>query len=119
MDQAPLEYLLTSILTFHIFILFLLIILLILIFNKYILHYNLDLISSISKKYLNGKIYDWFENKYNKSIEYNNRFIFIMFIWISIALISIIFFNIYITTNLLVNIADYVHVYNYIHGMHK
>jgi hypothetical protein len=42
-----------------------------------------------------------------------------MFIWISIALISIIFFNIYITANLLVNIADYVHVYNYIHGMNK
>jgi hypothetical protein len=58
LDQAPLEFLLTSILTFHIFILFLLIILLILIFNKYILQYKLNLISSISKKYLNGKIYD-------------------------------------------------------------
>jgi hypothetical protein len=115
-DTSPLETILTSIFAFNVFILLLTIIILYLIFNRYILHFNLDLITSLFDKYMSHKINERFKSWLKKGTNYNNRFIFIMFIVNSIVLIFLILLNIIFTADLLVKIEDYVNVYNFIHG---
>jgi len=107
-EESNLEFFLTSIFTLNFFILFLTISLLILIFNNYILKNNLEFISSLVEKYLPKKIKDWFKKRFNKSIDYNNRFILIMFIVNSFVLIMILLLNMISISELLNNLDYYV-----------
>jgi hypothetical protein len=65
---------------------------------------------------MSNKTNIWFKNKIKKGINYNNRFIFIIFIIISIVLIIILLLNIFVSAELLTKIDDYVTVYNQIHS---
>jgi hypothetical protein len=114
-DHTPLENLITSLFTLNIFILFLTISLLFLIFNRYIILYNLEFISTLIEKYLPNKFNGILKTKINKGIDYNSRFIFIMFTVNSILLILILLLSIFICAELLVKIDDYVTVYNQLH----
>ena len=51
------------------------------LFNRFIFTSNLEFISSLFEKYTSNKISQWFKNKFNKGIDYNNRYtIFCIFI---------------------------------------
>ena len=120
---SPLEELLTYQLTLNVLIFISMILFLFIIFNKNILKYNLNFIRFLVKnldKYMlankSTRATDWINNKFNKGIDINNRFLFIMFILNSIVLIIILFLNFYISAELFGNIDKYVTVYNYIHG---
>jgi hypothetical protein len=115
-ENSPLEVLLTSLFTLNVLTLLLIIILLILIFNRYILHFNLDLILSLIEKYMPNKLKELIKKKVNKGIDYNNKFILIMFIVNSIILIIILLMSIFVSAELAYNINDYVTVYNHIHS---
>jgi hypothetical protein len=107
-DFSPLFILIRSELFIDILILILIISFLVLIFNKYILTYNLEWISNlISKK--SKRLHDWLisTNIKNKSNFYNNKLFFILFIINSLLLIYMLFLKIYITSVLFVNLDEY------------
>jgi hypothetical protein len=64
-----------------------------------------------------NKLNDKFKNMVNKGIDYNNKFIFIMFIINCILLIVISLINIFVSAELLIKIDDYVSVYNHIKNL--
>lgn len=84
------------------------------LFNRFVLTSNLELISFLFEKYTSNNINQWFKNKKDKGIDYNNSFIFIMFIVISIMLIVFLFITLFISSELIVNIDSYVNVYNHL-----
>ena len=108
-ESSPLFILIRSELFLDIFILILVISFLVLIFNKYILNYNLDLISNfVSKK--SKRLHDWLisTNIKNKSNFYNNKLFFMLFIANSLLLIYMLFLKIYVTSVLFLNLDEYV-----------
>jgi hypothetical protein len=112
---SPLQDLLIYSFALDICILLSIVTLLVIIFNRYVYSFNLNFINSILNKYIHIKWSNWFNKKLNTGIDYNNKFVLIMFIINSIGLILMIFLKIFITSELLVNIDSYIAVHNYIH----
>ena len=113
---SPLQDLLLSSLVLDIISLLLLIIVIIIIFNRYILSFNLNLINKIVNKYLPINIRNWFNNKLNTSLDFNNKFVLFMFIFCSLLLICILCFKIFVTSELFMNINSHIEVHNYYHS---
>jgi hypothetical protein len=90
----------------------------ILIFHRFILNFYSEFIKSLVDKHMPNKIKvlisDKFHNKLEKVIDYNNKFMLIMFIINSIILIAMILLNIFASSELVGNIDDCVEVYNYL-----
>jgi hypothetical protein len=114
--KSPLENLITYSFIFNIFIIFLIVSLLILIFQRYILSYNFNYILNIIEKYFPTKLGEWFKQTIKTSNNYSDKFLLFMFMFNSISLIFILLMNIFLISELLVNIDDYVEVYNYLHN---
>lgn len=114
--SSPLEELFYYQFVLNVFILILIISLLIIIFNRFVLISNLNIISSLFDKYMPNKLNELFKRSVNNGNVYNDRFFFIIYIIISIVLIFIIILNIIISAELLVNNEKYIEVYNYIHN---
>jgi hypothetical protein len=114
--KSQLESLIANSFILNVFIIILIVSLLILIFQRYILSYNFNYISTLIEKYISTKLGKWFKNKFEKSINFNNKFLLVMFMFNSILLIIILLMNLVIISELLVNIDDYVEVYNYLHN---
>jgi hypothetical protein len=116
-EQSPLEGLIIHQFELNILILLLIIILLILIFNRFILSSNLDFITSLVEKYIPNTFIAKYIKKFNiTSRDYNNKFMFIMFIIISIVLIMMLLLNIFVSTEFILKLDQYVTVYNRIHN---
>lgn len=120
LECSPLETILSSILSLNISVLLLIIILLYLIFYRYILSSNKDLIWRAINYFLlkfNCKEETIERTKYflNKGDKFNTAFIFILFIILSLLLLIILVFSIYILIELQGNIDNYVDVYNYLY----
>lgn len=117
--RSPLEELLIYQFLLNLLILMLIIILLIIIFNRFILKYNLTLLSSFFGKYMSNNINELFKKYVNYSDVYNDRFVLILFIIITLNLFFIIFLNIFISSELLFKTDNYIDVYNYIHNQNN
>jgi hypothetical protein len=129
-ETSPLQDLLMYSLALDIFILLLLIGILIVIFNRYIVKYNIELINSIIQrsgvalhKYMPIKIINWLNllNKnragiINSSIDYNNKLVLFIFIINGIFIFLFVLLKIFISSELLIHIDSYINVHNYIHG---
>lgn len=113
-NYTPLEELIIYQFSLNAIILIFILILLIMLFNRFILTTNLEFITSLFDKYTSNKISQWFKNKINKSIDYNNRFTLFLFLFISIILIINVILSLFISSELLLNIDDYVTVYNHL-----
>src|ERR1700727_1990191 len=111
---SPLQDLLYYSFILDILILILLIGILVIIFNRYILKYNLTLINSIVNKYMPINIRNWFN--INIGIEFNNKLVLVIFIINLICLFFFIFLKLLISSTLLVDIDSYITVHLYIHG---
>ena len=90
--------------------------LIILLFNRYVLHGNLNYLISFLEKYISNKYIPTLKGQINKGMNYNNKFIFFIFTINGILLLILLFLNIYVTAELVVNIDSYVNVYNLIHS---
>ena len=115
-DNTPLVDLLESLFALNIISLFLFVVLLFIIFNRYILKYNFDLISSFVNKYMSKDFQSKFNNRLTKGIDYHNKYVFFMFIFLSIFLILLLLFKIVISAVLYLNISEYVEVHNYLNS---
>lgn len=126
-ETSPLQDLLMYSLALDIFILLLLIGILIVIFNRYIVKYNVEFIKSIIErsgvalhKYMPIKIINWFNKNgagaINSSIDYNNKLVLFIFIINSIFIFLFVLLKIFISSELLIHIDSYINVHNYIHG---
>lgn len=113
-NYTPLEELIIYQFSLNAIILIFILILLSMLFNRFILTTNLEFITSLFDKYTSNKISQWFKNKINKSIDYNNRFTLFLFLFISIILIINVILSLFISSELLLNIDDYVTVYNHL-----
>ena len=113
---SPLQDLLLSSLVLDIISLLLLIIVIIIIFNRYILSFNLNIINKILNKYLPINLRNWFNNKLNTSLDFNNKFVLFMFIFCSLLLIFILCFKIFLTSELFMNINSHIEVHDYYHS---
>jgi hypothetical protein len=113
---SPLQDLLLSSFVLDILILILLIGILILIFNRYIVKYNLNFINSIVNKFIPIKIRNWFNKNINTGIDYNNKLVLFIFIINTILLFLFVFLKLLISSTLLINIDSYINVHNYIHS---
>jgi hypothetical protein len=122
-DSSPLADMLIHIFSLNVLILILIIIFLFLIFNRFILKSNSEFIKSFVDKYMPKKIKVWteqnFHNKVDKVIDYNNRFMLIMFIVNSITLIAMVLLNIYASSELVNNIDEYVEIHNFLNNNNK
>jgi hypothetical protein len=122
-DSSPLADMLIHIFSLNVLILILIIIFLFLIFNRFILKSNSEFIKSFVDKYMPKKIKLWteknFHNKVDKVIDYNNRFMLIMFIVNSITLIAMVLLNIYASSELVNNIDEYVEIHNFLNNNNK
>jgi hypothetical protein len=114
---------LIHIFSLNVLILILIIIFLFLIFNRFILKSNSEFIKSFVDKYMPKKIKVWteqnFHNKVDKVIDYNNRFMLIMFIVNSITLIAMVLLNIYASSELVNNIDEDVEIHNFLNNNNK
>nr|YP_011014451.1 hypothetical protein V2724_mgp28 [Pallidohirschioporus biformis]WQA11104.1 hypothetical protein [Pallidohirschioporus biformis] len=119
--RTPLEILLKCILSFNILEMILGIFIFILLFNRFIYNNNVRIISKYLNKYNNNKFVNWrLRTKFlNKSLNYNNNFITILFIIIVILFIIFKLINIYFSAELYLNTKDYVNVYNHLRGIDK
>lgn len=81
----------------------------VLIFNKYVLKYNLDILSKFFSK-RNKRLSEWLQNKdiQNKSHLYNNRFFFILFIINTLLLVYMLALKLYIGSLLVLHLDDYI-----------
>lgn len=113
---SPLEEILRSQLTLNMLILTLVIVLLVLIFNRYVLVFNMKMINNFNDKYMPEKYKHIIKNYITKGIEFNNIFMFYMFIFNTIVIILLILLNIYVSYELSHNTDAYVQVYNYLHN---
>ena len=96
-----------------ILLLLLIIILLIIIFNRYIYSKNFAFLNKLTEKYI--PLREWFNKRISTGIDYNSKFVLILFIFNTISLFFIISLKLIITSELLVNLDSYVEVFNYIH----
>jgi hypothetical protein len=118
---SPLQDLLMYSIALDIIILILLISILLLIFNRYIVKYNLTFINYLIQqtgvnKYIPIKIINWFNKKINAGIDYNSKLVLFIFILNSIFIFLFVLLKICISSELLINIDSYINVHNYIHG---
>jgi len=113
---SPLEEILRSQLTLNILILILVIIFLILIFNRYVLKFNLNMITKFNDRYVADKYKYLIINYTSKGLDFNSKFIFIMFIINTIFILLLLLLNIYISLELSNNTENYVQVYNHLHN---
>nr|YP_009710604.1 hypothetical protein [Amanita bisporigera]QFZ98553.1 hypothetical protein [Amanita bisporigera] len=120
LDISPLEALLSNILTFNIWILFVIIIIIILLFNLIIFNKNSNFIILLVNKILSDKfkfkkdIVDFLEKIVNKYTIFSKKYLVILIIINSFLLFFMLLFNIWITADLTNNLDDYVLVYNYL-----
>ena len=98
----------------NVVIFILVIMLLILIFNRFLLKSNLNLLLSLFDKYMPNKYNVLFKKYVNNSNLYNDRFLLIMFLFISIVLIYMIILNIIVSAELFVHTDNYIEVYNFL-----
>jgi hypothetical protein len=110
-ESSPIEILLTSIFGFNVLILILNIIILINIFNRYVVKFNLELVSYLVDKYVPLNYRDRIKNYLTKGTNYNNNFLFYFFIFNCIILIIFLIINIYLSAELLVRIDEYCKIY--------
>jgi hypothetical protein len=120
LECSPLETILSSILSLNVSVLLLIIILLYLIFYRYIVSSNKDLIwralNYILLKFnCKEETIERTKKIFNQGDRYNTVFIFFLFIIISILLLIVLVFNIFIIIDLKDNIDNYVDVYNYLY----
>ena len=108
--RSPLEHLLLDSFLLDVMILLLILILLLIIFNRYIYVHNSKFITSILDKYIPTKFRNWL----NLSIDFNNKFILIMFIIIGFFIIFDSLVNMYISVELYNNIDLYVEEHKYL-----
>jgi len=118
---SPLQDLLIYSIALDIFILILLISILLLIFNRYIVKYNLTFINYIIQqsgvnKYIPVKFINWLNKKINAGIDYNSRLLLFIFILNSIFIFLFVLLKIFISSELLINIDSYINVHNFIHS---
>lgn len=111
---SPLQDLLLYSFILDILILILLIGILLIIFNRYIVKYNLTFINYIINKYMPIKIRNWFN--INNGIDFSNKFVLFIFIINTILLFFFVFLKLLISSTLLVNIDSYINVHEFIHG---
>ena len=123
LNISPLEELLGYQLTLNVLIIILIIFMLYILFNRYILKYNVKFIIYLVQKFdyfmfanKSTRATDWIKHKLNKGIDYNNSFMFILFIINSILLVINLLLNFYVSAELYGNIDYYVKVYNEIQG---
>jgi hypothetical protein len=114
--NSPLENLLAYSYLLDVIIIVLIITLLWLIFNRFILSANYTFIVSIIDKYSSNRFGAWLKKKLAIGNTYNNRFLLIMFIINIILLSYVLYLHISLTSELIVNIDQYVEVYNYLHN---
>jgi len=108
---SPLEKLLNYQLVINLMIFILIIFMLFFIFNRYILKFNLELINKILSKYLSLNFKNKIDKFMNKSNDLNIRFLIVLFVLNGILLLYFIFLNIYITSELIFNLDDYIDVH--------
>jgi hypothetical protein len=134
---SPLQDLLMYSLALDILILILFIGILVIIFNRYIVKFNLNIINNIIQslqrnilpalptagrerrgvnKYVPNKIINWLNKSVNTSIEYNNKLVLFIFIINSIFIFLFVLLKLFINSELLINIDSYINVHNYIHA---
>jgi hypothetical protein len=108
-DSSLLFILIRSEFLLNLFILILIISFLILIFNKYILSYNIDTLSNFFAK-RSKKIHDWLINKNikNKSNFYNKKIFFLLFIINTVILLYVLTLNLFVSALLLTNLDEYI-----------
>lgn len=111
---SPLEKLLNYQLIINVMIFILVTSLLIIIFNKFVVKYNYDLINKLLGKYMSIKFKEKFDSYVSKSNELNNRFILVIFVINCILLFYFMILNIYVSSELTINIDDYILVYNHL-----
>jgi len=104
---TPLEELLRCQLGLNVIMLVKIFILIAILYNKLFINSGF----SIFNKYF--KLGDRFRSLSSKMSNFNNRFFYILFIIISLALIFDIFLSIYITGELNTNLQEYIDVYNH------
>lgn len=113
-DQSiPLVDLLEGIFSYNILELILIFLLIYVISYKKINDFIINFISNIIKKYIPGKYENWNE-KLEKSKDYNNKFIKLSTIVLFFLLITFKICNLFVSGVLYVYIDDYVIVYNYL-----
>lgn len=112
---SPLENLLVYNYVLNILILILVILLLIIIFNRFILKSNLNILTSLFNKYMPNKINIYWKKYINYSKDWSDKSLLFCFIFISFSLIFTLCINLVLASELLVNIEEYIEVYNYLH----
>ena len=117
--RSPLEQLLSYSYALNILIILLVFIFLFIIFNRYVLYNNLKFILNTIEKYMPTTIYLNLQKRISQGINYNNKFILIIFIFNSILLFILLIMNLYVTSELILNIDEYVKVYNHINVFKK
>nr|AYE93226.1 hypothetical protein C0995_000087 [Termitomyces sp.]AYE93266.1 hypothetical protein C0995_000043 [Termitomyces sp.] len=115
--SSPLEELFLYQFSLNILIFILIIIFLFLIFNRFVFKYNTDIISSFVERRLSTKWKELFQKYITKSSQYNDRLFLILFILNSFSLLGMIILNLIISSHLLVNGDEFIHVHNYIHNI--
>jgi hypothetical protein len=115
-DSSPLENLLFDMFILNILLLILFIIFIIIIFNRYMLKFNLKFISSLADKFMSDKFKSRFNKNLNLGIDYNSKVMFIIFILNNITLLIILLLNIYVSAEVYNNINDYITIYNHLHS---
>jgi len=113
-NYTPLEELINYQFTVNAIIFIFIILLLTMLFNRFIFTSNLVFISYLFEKYTSNKISQWFTNKINKGIDYNNRYTLFLFLFISLIIIINLIMSLFISSELLLNIDDYVTIYNHL-----
>ena len=116
---SPLENLLYYNFVLIVFIFIFVILLLIIIFNRFVLKSNLNIFSSMFDKFMPKKFNSLFKRYINFSNDFSNRSILISFIFISIGLIYTLCLSLMLSSELFVNIEEYIEVYNYLHSKDK
>lgn len=111
---SPLEKLLALQLLSNLLILFLIVLIIFIIFNKFILKYNSEAFISLSTKYLPGKISTKLNKILTANLQLSNKFITIYLIVAILLIVLLVLLNIYVNSELVNNINDYVKVYHII-----
>jgi hypothetical protein len=114
--SSPLQDLLLWSFVLDVFILILLIGVLIIIFNRYIVKYNLNFIKTIVDRYIPIKIKNWFNKYINTGIDYNDKIVLVIFIISTFLLFFFVLLKLIISSTLLVDIDSYINVHNFIHS---
>ena len=117
-NLAPLEIILYSSFIVHLSELILYLLFIYLFINKFVFKLNINFISKLINKYMPDQ-FNKSQKTINQSIEFNNKFINVMIIIITILLFLFKILNILICTELITGLDDYVLVYNYLKKLIK